>query len=1190
MNKKKIMKISALPLIVISSTAIVLPLAIHNKNVKENQFKNVKLFNRTFKNREELISYALQNAKLFKDKKGGHYFSLEDSGEKLFKTNEELRNYISKNIEIIMVKNSVKIEDSILGGAGEIEDINPILAASHSTERQYFRGMNDTIFDKRIDAIKSYFQYHKVYYYDGIAFRNTEELKRYLFKNYDKLEDFKLKGTSINLEAPSGLTSNFIDLSNAEDRQRGRDFIKNTATSLIGFKRNDGKYNYIKSSEMLSKDFNGASIELPINQINAVHLKANDGKATWVVDSSVSDQANFYGDYFTKSKTDSIKDITKDTWDKTDESLDPVNLRKSKNAKTIGSLFIILNKINAYNGIDLNNNNEVKKLGNIKNIFDIPKYQKLAIPKDDSLDKKKINSIFEKLKFVSKVISQGKRYNPLYELPLLYEKVMSNADGLKIKNKELNFIRGFFQTIADDYQNTLETLMPESSLKNRDGEKINIADLFGINKSSYDLNSTPEFQMYQLSESPKFVAASEFLISTINNKISNGGAMLYSTSKFAYDNNIVDQEYYSKVWNLFATNEDFKDTEKIKAYLGNKSLKNEQLKLISNILQINNKFAQVNNKLFMQSVKSKVELIIKNFSENGYINIKALKQSANTKVDLDKAIKWYLSKQEAIAKVVNFKHGALQISVANFRRISEELNLKASMVGNALNEISRLDEKYEKNYEGIQKQLKQKLTDNKTMKLQRVAKIDAGISKGLKALQATRDGVLGTIKLVNAIQNKDVYEGIKAASELLGTIGALTSSIPIVGPVIQVLAFATDFIGEAIGKTVHENYKFKTSEQNSHPFYWDGGKSVNRFWGLVHNVKSDSNNMILIDPQKITKGRQKDVWIYNGKAFYDENQLRKQALWDFANGDDDAVLFGKKNNFLKRGFSYNKNAIEKGQINHGIRVWDSKEKLAKALLPLLSEKTKQNAWKYNQNTGVIKDFVGLVQLSIIGGKVIQASGTSGLDKINIKKVSINELISKIKPVLVAQLPKTINGIPIDQLVQRNIGAKTEDVKNIYKLPGQKHYKLGAIETVKNSNQYLQVNMNELVESTKKNEKPKFKYASTKVAIEKLREEFIKNISVKSIYSLESQNLNSNHFSQLKAPKEFNLYKVKGIRGETKYFKTFSDAIKWLTSKDQFNLKTIISESKNSEIYFNRIKFKNTNELLKYLDKLWKEKQ
>ncbi|NQZ29585.1 MAG: hypothetical protein HRT98_04340 [Mycoplasmatales bacterium] len=1189
-KKKKIIKMSIVPLVAISTTAIALPLAIHNKNVKENQFKNIKLFNRTFKSREELISYALKNAKLFSDKRGGHYFSLEDSGEKLFKTNEELRNYISKNIEIIMVKNAVRIENSFFGGMGEIENVNPILAASHSIEKQYFRGFNDTIFTKRIDAINSYFQYHKVYYYDGIAFRNTEELKRYLFKNYDKLRDFKLQGTTINMVAPSGLTSDFINLDKEEDRQRGRNFVKNTATSLIGFRRKDGQYNYIKSSEILSKDFNDGTTELPINQINAIHLKANDGKATWVVDSSVSDQANFYGDYFTKSKTDSIKDITGDTWDKTSDTPDPSLLKKSKNAKTIGSLFIILNKINAYNGVDLNNKKEVKALNNIKNIFDIPKYQKLMIPNDTSLDKDKINSIFHDLKRISNSISQGKRYNPLYELPLLYEKVMSNIDGLKIKNKELNFIRKFFQAVADDYQNILETLLPKSSLINRDGKQVNIADLFGINKSSYDLNSTPEFQMYQLSESPKFVAAAEFLISAINNKISNGGAMLYSMSKFAYNKNIIDQEYYSKIWNLFATSEEFQNIEKLKTYLGNDNLKNEQLKLISSILKINNKLAEANNELFMKSVKAKVELIINNFSKDGYVEISALKQNVDTNSKLNKAIKWYRSKEKTIVKLAKFKQGATRVTTAHFREIIRTFNLKTSMIGNVLVQMSKLDKKYQKDYQNVKKQLNEKITDQKKEKLQKLASIDAKISKGLKGAQGVRDGILGVAKFVNAIQNQDIYGGLKAASEILGTIGELTSSVPILGPVIQVLAFATDIVAEIIGKTVQENYKFQTSDQDSHPFYWDGGKATNRFWGLMHTVESDVSNMKLINPQKIIKGRQKDVWIYNGEAFYDENELRKQALWDFANGDDDAILFGTKNKFLKRSFSYNKNSIKNGQINHGIKVWDSKEKLAQELLPLLSEKNKQNAWKYDRNKGAIKDFIGLIQLSIIGGKVIQASGTSGLNAINIKKVSINELISKIKPTLVAQLPKTIGGIPIDQYDQKNIKEKTETIKNIYKLPGQKHYKLGAIKTSKNTNQYLQVNMNEVIKQTGNNSKPTFKYASVEEAVDKLRKEFIKNIAVKSIYSLVSQELNSNHFSQLKAPKEFNLFKVKGIRGEIKYFKSFSDAVKWLTSRDQFNLKRIISENKNKELNFNGIKFKNTNELLKYLDKLWKENQ
>ncbi|MCP4336648.1 MAG: hypothetical protein GY679_02225 [Mycoplasma sp.] len=1161
------------------STAVVVPIAINKTNLAKQKFTNLKLFNKTFHNREELIAYALQSSKIFESKNGHAYFSLEDSGEKLFSSDEELRRYISNNIEIIQAKNSIKIEDAPTTGSGDIAGVKDILAASKSSDRMYYRGIKDTIFKDRIKAIESYFQYHKVFYYDGITFRNKEELKRYLYTNYDKLKDFEVNSKESTLISPDGLISDYMNLQTREGRSKGREFIKNTATSLIGFKRKDGGYNYVKREDILKETVdNNFSNNLKLSEINAVHIKPNNGNSLWITDSAKTDKGNFYGNYFTNSKSDEISHINDfKKWSETSETLKSSDIKTAQNSNTIGKLFAMLNKIRAYYDIDINNKEELAKAEKTENIFDIPKYKQILDAKDQpGFDVAKVKLVISQLKQISNTISKGKRYNPLYELPLLYSRVISyaNKEGQTLNNKELNFFRKFFKTVANDYQDILESFLPKSSLVDKDGSFINIAKLFGINDISYDSNTTPEFQMYELSESPKFVSAVNFLIEAINNKVANDGARLYQLTRFNNDANITNQDYYSKMWNLLSVkplelkNKKTK-SQQIEKFLG-KKVTDKQAGIIYKLTEINNELAKANNALILKSNEQKFKGIFKHYKKTE-ISEEQIQQKFN---NLEDGYKEWFEKIKFILKNKNqnvFKEN--KINIPEFKKELQNIGSKEMFEYELLFKIKNNKK------ENTMTQLKNLFDENKLDKKMKV------LAKILKKSKKTNTWLLKIADSVQSIRSGDTYEIVKSLSNILGSVGKITSSIPFVGTSLQLMAFAGDLAAEIIGKTTKHIYKFKTSQDNSNPFYWDGGRSTSRLWGLLETVDAGADSMKIIPPQKIIEGIPNEIWIYNGKVYKDTLELRRQALFDYVNGDEDALIQDSdiKNKSIVRGFTYEK--VESNtQLKKGLMVKDSREALAHAILPDLNNS--------NSDSDLLKKIIHSSSFSIIGGNKLQIDGKEAKNSPSIKKVWIKHLLENIKPTIVVQMPKmqesdyatNING---KEVRVKGYYPKEQFVKKfseVYELPGTKYYEFGQVKTREsNKNEYLKINMNEL--ENPKTKEQDFKYLSVENAVDALRTVFIKNVSVKSIYSLEKKFLNTNHFSELKTPKEFNLFKATGVGKETKYFKTFWDAFKWLTSVDQFNMKTIISKGEGEKITFNNQIFNNTQELIQYLDKL-----
>ncbi len=1164
--------------VAITSTALSTTL-ITKKNQNN---KTISLFNRTFSNRESLIQYALQTASEATDENGGVYWTLNDGNQRMFRSNYELREYVSKNISRLNTRSSKQKEELKVDGDSSIlsSQLNEVLADRSSNAKRYFRGINDTIYETKLEAINSYFQYHKVYTYNGITFRTLNDLKFYLYQNYEKL-NFSTTNSSRSILSPNGVSSDYFDYRKALDRKRARAFIENgAANSFIKISNMVGGVSYLSVEDILRGKHQLSELDFDLNKANIVKVDANNGNNLWITDSENGDSANFYGNYFTKSKTDEIKQLSKTHktkqssedigWEKTNKQL-PTLTKKAKNANIVASLFKILNRLSAISDDTLKTEDEKLKASQVKNMFGVPKYKRLI--QKITKNNENLRMIFNQLQVIANTLSKGKRYNPVYELPLLYQAGISKIISHKFNNKVLNGLRGFFEIVVNDYQLSLESLFPSNILIDRDGHKIDLKELFGINRTGFNISGTPEASMYKIAESQIFINSVKSYLLATTNKIQTDGVIPFYKSSNDHLN-----PYSKRLWSVIQTsiNEYDKSKEKDSIDLLNSKLNRKlsatQAKRIFQIIQSNTLLAKNFNYVYKKINENKINKI-ESHASGGILDMDLIKS------ELSESNAEYVRKLSKKYKIIFGKEMSKKISVKDFKNFFKKLDTKVEA-------ISQINNKSSLNISGIDNLPTQRTKSNS--KEQRRKKIGRKISLSVQAAQMGVGTVVDIYKTAQMFTSKDIFDGIKGLSTLVGNAATIFAAFPMAGPALEAVSFLLDVLAEIVGKTTHQNFTFKTTEDNSKPFYWDGGESTERFWGMWTEVNTDIKDAKILEPQKIVEGSNETYWFYNGSKYTDPRKLKSQVLLDFAKGDNDAIKLGSNNSSVERVFTLD----HKDNISTSAA---SVKELAEILIP---EPTSSK----NFDDSKIRKYFSGVKYGLIGGTdlFLDPKKSPSLNKVILKKQNIIGFIKKIKPTMVVQLLKTKFNIPIDQL-------SNERQRN-YILPGDKYFINGMVKKrnpIYDDIRYITINLNSLNKDGEKSFKKlqdsikmgigniselkeNIYLFSKKEAIVKLNTLFLRSVDVNSIYSLNNNFMRENNFSNLREVTNYSLFKAKGIGGETKYFKSYLQAYKWLISEKQFNNKIHVLKGENKQILFNKLIFKNVTELILYLDKLLKK--
>ena len=187
-----------------------------------------------------------------------------------------------------------------------------------SPKTTIYRGLNNSLYESEDLAKKSYFAVHDAYYFNGMYFKNKEELQLYLSSEYygQNGEGFKTKNNaeisilSSNNNHSSSINKNhLIDQGTSNESINAKiefaNFIKTNSNQYLEITMPaDGTKYYLSAS-----DINPLNIKNLMSDVDYTKVSSTSGKSSYLIDLSKEDANTLFGPYFTVA-TDDIQNIT----------------------------------------------------------------------------------------------------------------------------------------------------------------------------------------------------------------------------------------------------------------------------------------------------------------------------------------------------------------------------------------------------------------------------------------------------------------------------------------------------------------------------------------------------------------------------------------------------------------------------------------------------------------------------------------------------------------------------------------------------------------------------------------------------------------------------------------------------------------------------------------------------------------
>ncbi|TCG10623.1 hypothetical protein [Mycoplasma marinum] len=342
------------------------------------------------------------------------------------------------------------------------------------------------------------------------------------------------------------------------------------------------------------------------------------------------------------------------------------------------------------------------------------------------------------------------------------------------------------------------------------------------------------------------------------------------------------------------------------------------------------------------------------------------------------------------------------------------------------------------------------------------------------------------IELVKEV--KEVFENVieiaKEMNKMLSLVSAATG--PLGKTVLLAFSVALDVLSAIVGEEVIDGFKFEYG--NAKSIIWTGGQHTeHKFWGIKFpdtNV-TDVDDLDLIKPIEVTNNYEKDFMFFEGKKYNNENNLISAWLDKIASMNTEDIPQNIKD---KLNLQYSFNGKNASDIS----------KLSKDVI----------------NNAVPQEFLE------INGSLVSDLKTK-------KDFEVDKILNDIKPIWVAQLPKTT--------IDKNGVQHLENIP--YKMPITNKVKLFGNPNEISNNDYLMIDAN----------KKDAKLLSLEKVIDvfgKLFERKYMQMESKQISEYEALftddfDKQSNGFS------EKTIYKAKSVGGEIEIFLDLNDAINWL---------------------------------------------
>ena len=1179
MSKKKISfrKIFSVSIGTIAATAMVTSLATScaSENVVY-EFDGKK-----FNSKKDIEDYAKNNltTQVGKDSSNNDYWLVNNNGvNEKFNDPYYLKQMIQSGIQTVPVSSSLNVNKYINSTTdsigvipntlvGKLLSNNDNKANTNNKLVNIYRGRNSKYYYSEQEAKQSYLNVHNAYYFNNVYFSNKEALNVYLTNNYDENNNsFNFVDSQYkSLKAPNGFTSQPLEYSDDVNQNKNNAVLKKDVKNFV--EKNAKNVYAIKDSQGVNTFTSGASSyelskKLTIENTDPVIMYNNEGRGSYIVDTSAADEYNFYGPYFYKGSADILNITDKKLWKEVDQS-DRDVLNQNREDSFIQSFFGMLVK-------DIQNDEELFSIDELNS--DTQNYS--------SFMQTNYPAIWANVLETKGTLELGKRFNSFLKIPVMYTYIVEQLVLNGANNIAITKTKNYFKKICDFYDSVMRAMIPSVFLKPSDGTAdddtvgedglLSFSKLFGFDIKGFNYNSNINYYMDKIKLHYRNILplATVSMLGYQNASILDGGfefeANLIAQQVKNYDSSL--NKDYEYVWNIFSCNtldkiKDFytKNQSKIKLtldkfiefssgyvqrnalfyqclqvefqdqlkeYLADKT-KQSKLSMFKDVKNLDKLLSKVGNSfplftifknlpMFGAKLKDGISSLFGNALFNSLKTV-----DANLVKDSSNYTDFIIPGLEENYKLV-FKVNAHFISNTNFEWYLDGTNSANKNVNEAiLNKILEIGTKsidvMKDFYEGLEDIVK---LSKKTKEI---------VDKGAKALEK-----LGT-----------------SLSKITGMITKFVKFFSVVGVALECLQFILDAF---MPKDEPKSYIY---ESDGTQYIWDGGLKSSIFFGLVESDVRTIDSMKLLDPIKLNEPRARDFYYLNGKNYtptvQDETYLSEYAK-ALSNGEVESDNIKLLYSFDNATYAASK-TIPQG-------LYEDKDSL--------SDEVFNSAFVKNESKYTNSE----ITYKYANGKTAISTGSDSKDML------IQNLIDNIEPTKIAMLPN---------LDQYNYPVKRDDELpdqsiNSYVLPGTSYdMKTGkevSYESKDKNNKFRYVIVDPNQEKTGNKTNASISVDAEKELINKFMDSF--NVESKIVY--ERETIGNDYFTDFSSQANlFNLYKAENEIGESKYFLSIENAFQWLLSNYQYK-KITSNKEITYYVYDGKEKFYSMEDFYKWISK------
>lgn len=1109
-------------------------------------------------------------------------WSITKNNELIYFSNpKDLRNFLTSEI-----KKYSGITSNINITSDEKYGLTPTTLSkiyfNNPNKKIIYRGKNNSIFKTEKEAKDSYLSIHDAYYFNGMYFRNKEDLTLYLDTEYYS-DSNTSEGYDINSQKKSiavidkndnySSPINSIDLfnQNIENYEKSNNskkefanFISNNVDSYIEIKTNNG-VKYFSKDETSSLVLKDAFLDPDYTRIYN-----NQGEGTYVVDLSSEDNNDLFGPYFTSSSKDIMLMKNTDAWRKISKD-DPLITREYDSKQVAAFLSVILPSEITTEDKPESNFPPI----NIKGLNDeLNRYF-------NELKSFNLNLYNDFINF-SEIIKSGKNYNFFYYIILSHSWIINKLIQYKANEALIKNTKIIFNKIAKLIDKNIYMLIPKkllfSTKSGQENEIISFEKILSFASNNKNFNTDIQYYIDEISYYSEFINAINIINLANLNANAVAGAIPFNYNivneyvsnckTYKNDNVLNEKNYYEyeKIWNLFSSTssqEFFENAQKINS----SSLTNEEIDYLAE-LSVD---ICIVTSLFNSSYIKLFEIEKEKYSN----------QNINSISIPEDSIFYGLSYKMQYKILKNLNN--LTFDDFILLKLIDNLltNIHWDNEHNKLINTSNLNETMKLSKEYLEKIMNNKKLSNKFLyygfSLLQPAKLTVSFFVNDNA---------DTIEFLNEIKNKlpnvhDAYSSItglfKNIQKILGDkkiedslkkclestknltkfFGGIAYSFVKMIPYID-LAFAIlDVVsGAFIPKTDYYSYIFETNDVK---YIWNGGQKRTMFWGLLPLSETTISSMKLLEPQLITSAYSNDGYYYNGKIYSDLDSLKYQELNDILSG-----VYQSNDLSIKIVYSFE-------SVNTNNDVYTKRPEY------ILEQIGSVDNCKINNvvDGTVINYMYNKIYNEIQNGQKISykemftfANGMIASDRFQSKDILIDEVINNIKPIKVVQLPNIVKGKPDYEGIE----------ENEYQLPFNYWSLTSGVVYNNTNNKYI------IYDPNIKNDETENYSISNEEIIENIKTQFYEQFEVDFKEVIEEEIKKSNYFTDLSnnvSNIDVFVANPTNQNGTAKVFLTQSQAMNYLLTEYDFTVYSTNTQVSTYKLPDKDIVFYSKDELIEW---------